>query len=161
MRRKPPASPFFIEKCIDARERFSALHGRGDACWEWSGARDRAGYGVIFVAGAMARAPRVSLILSGRLPTNECPMALHHCDNPICVRPEHLYWGSAANNHDDMVARGRRASVAGSRNPNARITAKMAKAMIAARRSGHTMQRIAGDFGVSVGSVWSVLNKPR
>jgi hypothetical protein len=34
-------------------------------------------------------------------------MALHLCDVPSCVNPEHLYWGTAQDNVNDMMARGR------------------------------------------------------
>lgn len=56
------------------------------------------------VGGHTPRAPRVSLFLTtGRWDEQ----ALHACDNPLCVAPDHLRWGSASENMQDMVARGR------------------------------------------------------
>jgi hypothetical protein len=33
-------------------------------------------------------------------------LACHHCDNPPCVNPDHLYWGSPGSNADDRTKRG-------------------------------------------------------
>jgi HNH endonuclease len=32
---------------------------------------------------------------------------LHHCDNPPCVRPEHLFLGTVLDNNHDRMAKGR------------------------------------------------------
>lgn len=44
---------------------------------------------------------------NGRLPNPETPFICHHCDNPSCINPEHLYEGSPKDNSADMVARRR------------------------------------------------------
>lgn len=75
-----------------------AAHG----CWPWIGAVRRDGYGS-FKDGA---AHRISWLLAhGSVPSNF--MVLHHCDNKICVNPEHLFLGTALDNAADMTAKGR------------------------------------------------------
>lgn len=76
------------------------------ACWVWLGARLRSGYGVVRLAGKTRTAPSVSLEIDGR-PLGYGQVACHHCDNPPCVNPAHLYAGSHTENNLDMLRRGR------------------------------------------------------
>lgn len=79
-------------------------------CHEWGGTRDADGYGVLpKVARAQLgerRASRAAFVLDrGAVP--EGLRVLHSCDNPPCVRPEHLRAGTQAENMADKVSRGR------------------------------------------------------
>lgn len=77
----------------------------GDGCWEWQ-ASLRTGYGQFKYRGRMERAHRVSwLLLVGPVP--EGMWVLHHCDNRLCVRPDHLYLGTAKDNARDASVRKR------------------------------------------------------
>lgn len=96
----------------DITERFWAkvdqtpgLGPLGD-CWEWQGHRMKFGYGVIRHDGRIRKAHRVSFALNnGALP--EEMMVCHRCDNPACVRPDHLFLGTQQDNMDDRMAKGR------------------------------------------------------
>ena len=89
--------------------RFWAEVDRSGDCWVWTGPTDKDGYGrcaAVIEGVRCTRAPRFSWWLA----TGENPgklWVLHHCDNPPCVRPEHLFVGSAADNNADMIAKGR------------------------------------------------------
>lgn len=75
-------------------------------CWEWTGHRDRLGYGKLTVDGKGMLAHRVSFRLAyGLLPDDLC--VCHHCDNPSCVRPDHLFLGTRGDNNRDRAAKGR------------------------------------------------------
>jgi hypothetical protein len=77
-----------------------------DGCWEWTGARDRDGYGVKKIDGRQWRVHRLAYMEA----TGEDPgelHVLHSCDNPPCYRPSHLRLGTNADNVADKVARGR------------------------------------------------------
>ena len=95
------------------RERPSALHRvlsrtvRVGACEEWQGPRDKDGYGVVKVAGRMVRTHRAVWEQTyGLIPARLS--VLHSCDNPPCVRPDHLMLGTQRANIQDMLAKGRR-----------------------------------------------------
>lgn len=80
-----------------------------DACWVWTGFRDRKGYGQIALdgrRGVHGYTHRVAWELhNGPIPDGL--WVLHRCDNPPCCNPAHLFLGTAADNNRDMAAKGR------------------------------------------------------
>ncbi len=83
---------------------------KSDECWEWQGAHDPRGYGFIGAPGGGKNllAHRVSWELhNGAIPQGR--YVLHRCDNPRCVRPDHLFLGTHADNMADRQAKGRQA----------------------------------------------------
>ena len=71
------------------------------SCWEWTGHRSEDGYGTLRFNGQMQKAHRVAWQLTNGLIPDRFHV-LHRCDNPPCVRPEHLFLGS---NHDNVLDR--------------------------------------------------------
>ena len=75
-----------------------------DGCWPWKGTRHDFGYGQIWVDGRQRLAHRVVFeLVYGYQPDTVC----HRCDNPPCVRPDHLFGGTQADNARDMWEKGR------------------------------------------------------
>lgn len=71
-------------------------------CWVWKGKRNPKGYG----RWGKHYTHRYSWSLAnGAIPQGL--WILHHCDNPPCVNPAHLYLGTVVENARDAVARGR------------------------------------------------------
>lgn len=76
-------------------------------CWEWKLTRMWKGYGQTTIGGKVRRAHRVAWELThGKIPKGL--HVLHRCDNPACIRPEHLFLGTAKENQQDCVAKGRK-----------------------------------------------------
>jgi hypothetical protein len=91
-------------------EQFWANVAKGDGCWEWQGVRKTEGYGRwgvgIKAYGHGGVAHRMSWILAnGPIPAGM--LVCHRCDNPPCVRPDHLFLGTAVDNNRDRDAKGR------------------------------------------------------
>ncbi len=96
-------------------ERFWRYVQKSDGCWEWTGYRGTGGYGQIGEGTGQGRnltAHRVSWLLHfGSIPPGL--FVCHHCDNPPCVRPDHLFLGTAQINVADRERKGRGAKGAG------------------------------------------------
>lgn len=88
----------------------------GNACWEWQSTFFNNGYATFKMQGKQRHAARVAYEfafgpIEGHVPGHpeKERVIMHKCDNPKCVRPDHLKLGSDADNIKDMLAKGRAA----------------------------------------------------
>lgn len=88
-------------------EHYTEVPADVEACWEWVGTVANNGYGVLRVSGKVETAHRLALKLDGLDVRNA--HVLHSCDNRSCVNPIHLRLGTARDNVDDTMKRGRHA----------------------------------------------------
>jgi hypothetical protein len=87
-------------------DRFWEKVDKSGDCWLWTGHRGCKGYGAAWAEGRHQAAHRVSWELAfGAIPDGL--HVLHHCDNPPCVNPDHLWLGTNSDNQRDCVAKGR------------------------------------------------------
>lgn len=75
-------------------------------CLLWIGATTKAGYGIMKIDGRTVPATHVALELAGLARPSDL-FACHKCDNPSCVRHDHLFWGSHDANMADQKAKAR------------------------------------------------------
>jgi hypothetical protein len=98
---KWPGFDLHAELIADVERRFWSNVRKTPTCWEWTGRASADGYGRIKIGGKERNATVVSWALHfGPIP----PMGLmcHHCDNPPCIRPEHLFLGDHSLNAHDL-----------------------------------------------------------
>lgn len=76
-------------------------------CWMWRGSRNAKGYGRCRRDGRFISAPRVAWALGNGRSFPADLLACHSCDNPGCVNPAHIWPGTAAENTQDAIAKGR------------------------------------------------------
>ena len=88
-------------------ERFwDRVDKRENGCWEWTGGVTKRGYGTIGLKNRKYKAHRLSYKIHFDEDISELQIN-HHCDNRICVNPDHIYAGSHQDNMDDATERNR------------------------------------------------------
>lgn len=136
---RKPIEPF--------EKRFWALVSKSDGCWLWMGRRQsgRWDYGNVIFNGRHAPAHRVAWILTyGEIPTGR--LICHKCDNPPCVRPDHLFLGTPKSNMDDMVMKNRH-KIAGCASP--KLTESAVRIIRQRREAGESCAALGREFGAS------------
>lgn len=167
-------------------DRFWPHVAKSAGCWEWTGSRHRNGYGQFYYRGP-AMAHRVSWELANG-PVPDGMLVCHRCDNPPCVRPDHLFLGTQADNLVDMVSKGRHWTahhperlsrgdahwtrnrpgykpaitreqlVRGERHPAAKLTADDVREIRRLRSEGMPILTLSKAFGVKRPSIKRILN---
>lgn len=144
-----------------ATEKFAAwaIRGAPKECWNWSGPRNAEGYGCFTAEGVRYVAHRMALEHVSPSP-DPALLCCHRCDNPCCVNPAHLFWGTAADNNRDRASKKRTVTqfVKGRGHPNYgkfgehHCRAKIKRAEIDRIRarvaSGESQSAIARDLGL-------------
>lgn len=138
--------------------------GGPNACWEWTGPRSRLGYGRFSICQVRHIASRVAAEIAYG-PCPEDRRTCHACDNPPCCNLAHLYYGTAKDNTQDAIRRGRfrgydLSLLYGEVHPKARLTE--AQVIDIRRRWGVAHFNVAAEarkLGVRTPSVWAIINQ--
>lgn len=129
------------------------------ACWEWTARKNRlVGYGTARLGIKTENAHRVSWrIINGEIPDGL--WVLHKCDNPLCVRPDHLFLGTQIDNMTDMILKGRKAKAEGVW--NCRLSTTQVNEIKERKLSGEKQNKLALEYRVSNALISYIVNNKR
>ena len=136
-------------------------------CWEWTGGKNDKNYGYLWVDGRNISAHRFRwMTFYGEIPKGK--QVLHHCDNPECTNPDHLFLGTQKDNMMDMVAKGRHGHARGEKHYAAKLTEQdvfnIRKEILSGIRKGSIAQKYRVTTttirSIQTGKIWGWL-KPK
>jgi len=157
-------------KRMSLEERFwkEAKPGDKDSCWEWMGAKTPAGYGHINWNSTHYYTHRLSwMIHNGKIPKGM--EVCHHCDNPGCVNPAHLFLGTHRDNMRDRDKKKRGifsnpkfkgiiVHVRGEKSPVAKLTDRQVKEIrMLYARGGWSYPKLAKRYKVSEQTIYRLI----
>lgn len=124
-----------------------------NGCWEWSGPVNKSGYGLIIIDHKRIRVHRVACALYKDFNINSDFIICHHCDNPPCFNPEHLFIGTHKDNILDCIHKNRARKKYGVTHPNAKLNEDNVKEIRKRRANGETYTSLSKVFGISWGNI--------
>lgn len=127
---------------------------------EWQGAKTPKGYGLLSYGQdgetKLVYAHRVAFhAVYGPIPEGLC--VCHHCDNPSCVNPAHLFLGTKAENNADMYGKGRGGRPEGYYGTHAAQRERVAALL----QMGMKVKDIALATGRQCNAIWAMRKKLR
>jgi len=149
-----------LVKPYSTPEHFWRRLDKSGECWVWTGGRmNEDGYGGLKFGGRKWGAHQLAYTLAyGPIPDNLC--VLHHCDNPPCCRPDHLFLGDRKANNEDKAEKER--APRGEQNAQARLN-RSAVECIRQRYAagGCTLDDLAREYGVSGVTIHKIIHRER
>ena len=145
-----PLVPIINEKAVArfwSKVDKSPGQGPNGDCWCWTAFISHDGYpGGLNIDGYKWRSSHVALAIAGQKRPSFDHGALHSCDYPPCVRPEHLRWGTELDNRIDAIAR---------RKHGRSFTPDEVRTI---RASSERHCDIARSYGVTQPCIWAIKN---
>lgn len=144
----------YPRKPVPAAERFWSKVDKSGDCWIWTAGHDHHGYGNFKVGHHKStKAHRVVWQFTyGEIPKGMC--ILHRCDNPPCVRLDHLFVGTKADNRWDCVLKGRHAF--GEHHSQAKLLRSEVEEIRYLREKGMILRELSLRFGVCINTIWLI-----
>ena len=141
--------------------RFWEKVNKTEGCWLWTASKNAGGYGQFWGFEGRFLAHRYSWLLHfGDIPPDLC--VLHRCDVRVCVRSDHLFLGTAADNVADMISKNRHVTPLGETHGRAVLTELRVAEIRALYGTGLYSQKYLGvKFGVSAVQICRIVNNKR
>ena len=129
------------------------IKGNG-RCWEWkAGRHSKTGYAMFYDSNKVCtNASRTAWKLTfGNIP--EGMFVCHHCDNPGCVNPHHLFLGIHTDNMRDKKFKGRQNNLKGEKHPNHVLTEEQVREIKSKKLEFGDCAEFARRFNVSKSAI--------
>ena len=147
-------------------------------CWLWTRSMSEQGYGRVRYQGQEWKASRLAWHLTYGDPGDLS--VLHHCDNPPCCNPNHLFKGTSKDNMQDMVNKERHPRnktgylpsgdahhsrqhpermARGEKNGSASLTERQVRAILLKHQEGATWRSLASEFHTSKGNIGFIVQR--
>lgn len=139
-------------RAVSAEDRFWPYVAKSDGCWVWTRYCSPTGYGRFAWEGGSIASRFSWIVTYGPIPDGLD--VLHHCDNPPCVRPDHLFLGTDADNAADKTAKGRGNNYSGG--PRGRKLTWALVEEIRAQRYVLSIRELSVKYGVSMATIWNI-----
>jgi len=120
-------------------------------CIEAKGKPDAYGYGLVNDLRTKKTHRLAWIKTYGDIPDGL--QVLHHCDNRMCITPEHLFLGTNADNVRDRVAKNRSHRPVGELNPKVKLTVEKVKFIKQYPKTYGHRKELASVFNISVNTV--------
>lgn len=148
----------YTSKEIEAQFWIKTLKKGPNDCWEWLGALDTSGYGILRINDKLWKTHRYSYQLHKGPIGNLC--VLHTCDNPSCVNPKHLFLGTASDNAKDRDKKNRGCLPyqIGKNNKPILLNKQIEEIRMKYIPYSYSMYKLAKEYGVSYYTIYNVLN---
>lgn len=132
---------------MDIVERLlSRIKVNAAGCFEWQWNRNKDGYGTLSFHNRKSTAHRVSYqTFRGDIPAGV--FVCHHCDNPSCINPAHLFLGTALDNKRDCVKKSRHSH--GTKVNTNKLSVSDVREIRRLRSAGQTILSIANRYGIT------------
>ena len=127
-------------------------------CWLWTGKLRAGGYGKIRRNGKALAAHRVSWELANNAELGPL-LALHDCDNPACVNPDHLHAGTPLMNTQEMLERSRAIFVRGESVGSAKLDDERVREILRRHAAGESQADLGRTFGVSKRQIHKIVHR--
>lgn len=134
------------------------FYGSPCGCHYWTGSVDESnGYGRFGIDKRNYRPHRISYKIykgdPGKL------LVCHHCDNRLCVNPDHLFLGTIYDNNIDRHRKGRNGDIRGEKSTCAKINTQDVLKIRELYANGHKTNEIAKMFGIRTSHAGNVARR--
>lgn len=156
-----------LAQVMGAEERLYSKAKKVRECLEWTGPRSPKGYGSIGIGTANMRTHRASWMIANAQEVPPGMLVLHRCDNPPCIRPDHLFLGTPRDNMEDMHRKARHPNdrydfsnfARGERHGSAKLNRRAVEDIRFLAAIGWKQRDLAKEFGVTQRAIWQVIHR--